>query len=218
MLRILNGQARRTPNLMIKQISLFAAAMAVGLALSDVTQAAEPESTKAAREGSEAAKAGDWDKAIDAFRKAAEMDRKWTPSLSAALQQRAAKSREQQNFQGAEADLTEALKISPKDAGIHERRAYMEMKLNKTDAALADYSEAIKLNPKEVRYFNLRSYIYETKGDVKNSMADTDHVLSIDKNNAEAMARKDRLQKIEALKANAQANAPGATPIPPPPP
>jgi hypothetical protein len=43
-------------------------------------------------------------------------------------------------------------------------------------------------------------------------MADTDHVLSIDKNNAEAKARKERLQKIETMKAN----APGATPIPAP--
>jgi tetratricopeptide (TPR) repeat protein len=197
---------------MIKQISLFAAAMAVGLTLSGVTQAAEPESTKVAREGSEAAKAGDWDKAIDAFRKAAGMDHKWTPSLSAALQQRAVKRRGEQNFQGAEADLTEALKISPKDAGIHERRAYVEMKLNNNDAALADYSEAIKINPREVRFYLFRSYIYEVKGDTKNSMADTDHVLSIDKDNAEAKARKERLQKIEMLKAN----APGATPIPAP--
>src|SRR5437764_1323356 len=133
MLRILNRQERRTPNLMMKHISALGLAMVLGLSLSNISQAQkEPESTRVAREGSEAAKAGDWDKAIDAFRKAAEMDHKWTPSLSAALQQRAAKSREQQNFQGAEADLTEALKISPKDPGIHERRAYMEMKLNKT--------------------------------------------------------------------------------------
>src|SRR6476646_8577832 len=105
---------------MIKQIPVLGIALALGLSLSSVAEAQqkEPESTKTAREGSEAAKAGDWDKAIDAFRKAAEMDRKWTPSLSAALQQRAARSQGQKNFQGADADLTEALKISPKDAGI----------------------------------------------------------------------------------------------------
>jgi len=202
---------------MIKLIRVLGMAVALSLSLSAVAEAQkEPESTKIAREGSEAAKAGDWDKAIDAFRKAAEMDHKWTPSLSAALQQRAVKRRTDQDFQGAETDLTEALKVSPKDAGIHERRAYVEMKLNKNDAALADYTEAIKINPQEVRYYLLRSYIYEVKGDIKNSMADTDHVLSIDKNNAEAKARKERLQKIEAMKATAQANAPGATPIPAP--
>src|SRR5689334_8939851 len=158
---------------MIKQLPVLGIAVALGLSLASVAQAQqkEPESNKVAREGSEAAKAGDWDKAIDAFRKAVEMDHKWTPSLSAALQQRAVKRRTDQNFQGAEADLTEAMKISPKDAGIHERRAYVEMKLNNNDAALADYSEAIKLNPQEVRYYLLRSYIYEVKGDIKNSMA-----------------------------------------------
>lgn len=189
--------------------------MVLGLSLSTIVQAQkEPESQKIARDGSEAAKNQDWDKAIDAFRKAAEMDKKWTPSLSASLQQRAAASVQQQNFQGAVTDLTEAIKVSPREPGIHERRAYAEMRLNNMDAALADYSDAIKINPKEVRFYNLRSYIYETKGDIKNSTADTDHALSLDKNNAEAKARKERLQKIEAMKAN----APGNTPIPAPPP
>ena len=82
------------------------------------------------------------------------------------------------------------------------------MKLNDFDKALADYAEAIKINPKEVRYYLLRSYIYETKNDVKNSMADTDHVLKMDPNNAEAKARKDRLNKTLAMKANSAGRDP----------
>ena len=167
-----------------------------------------------AREGSEAAKAADWNKAVDAFHKATELDRKWAPNLVAALQQRGVAYMSQQKPQEAAADFTEALKINPRDAGIHERRAYVEMKLNDFDKALADYTEAIQINPREIRYYLLRSYIYETKGDVKNSMADTNHVLKVDKNNAEAHARQERLHKIETM----NANAPGATPIPRQPP
>jgi tetratricopeptide (TPR) repeat protein len=171
------------------------------------------ESTNIARQGSEAAKAGDWNKAIDAFRKAAEMDRKWSANLVAALQQRGAANMSQQKFAEAAADFTEALKINPRDAAIHERRAYVEVKMKDYDKALEDYSDAIKINPKEIRYYLPRSFIYETKGDLKSSMADTEHVLKLDKNNAEAQARKERLQKIEKM----QANAPGSTPIPAPP-
>lgn len=199
---------------MIKNISAFCLAAVLGLSLlSRANAQGNSEAAKLARQGSEAAKAADWDKAIDAFRKATEMDRKWNANLAAALQQRGAAYMSQQKFPEAAADFTDALNINPRDAGIHERRAYVEMKLNEFDKALADYSEAIKINPHEIRYYLLRSYIYETKGDVNNSMADTDHVLKMDKNNAEARARKERLQKIQAL----NANAPGATPIPPPP-
>jgi tetratricopeptide (TPR) repeat protein len=200
---------------MMKTISALCLAAALGLSsLSTANAQGNSESAKLARQGSEAAKAANWDKAIDAFRKAAEMDRKWSTNLAAALQQRGAVFMNQQKFPEAAADFTEALNITPRDAAIHERRAYVEMKLHEVDKALADYSEAIKLNPHEIRYYMPRSYIYEVKGDLKNSMADTEHVLKVDKNNAEARARKERLEKIQAM----NANAPGNTPIPPPPP
>ena len=199
---------------MMKQISALCLATALFLSSAPVIHAqGNSEATNVARQGSEAAKASDWNKAVDLFHKATEMDRKWAPNLVAALQQRGVAYMSQQKLPEAVADFSEALQINPRDAGIHERRAYVEMKLNDLDKALADYSDAININPREMRYYLLRSYIYETKGDVKNSMADTDHVLKMDKNNAEAHARKERLQKVEAMKAN----APGATPIPAPP-
>ncbi len=168
--------------------------------------------TNVARQGSEAAKAGDWDKAVESFRKAAEMNKKWNTDLVAALQQRASASMKQNQFQEAATDFSEALKIKSNDASIHERRAYAEMKLAQMDQALADYNEAIKINPKEIRYYLIRSYIYEARNDITNSMADTDHVLKMDPNNAEAKARKERLQKTLQI----QANQPGNTPIPAP--
>ena len=199
---------------MMKQISALCLTAVLCLGIAPVLNAqGNSEATNVARQGSEAAKASDWNKAVDSFRKATGLDRKWAPNLAAALQQRGVAFMSQQKLPEAVADFSEALQINPRDAGIHERRAYVEMKLNDLDKALADYSEAIKINPGEIRYYLLRSYIYETKGDLKNSMADTEHVLKTDKNNAEAHARKERLQKVEAMKAN----APGATPIPAPP-
>jgi tetratricopeptide (TPR) repeat protein len=82
------------------------------------------------------------------------------------------------------------------------------MKLNDMDKALADYSQAIKLKPNEVRYYAYRSYIYEVKGDIKNSMADTERVLKLDPKNQEAISRKKRLETLQSMR---------ATPAPPPP-
>ena len=164
------------------------------------------EAVKFSREGFEATKDKDWNKAVAAFRKAAELDSKQAPNLIATLQQRGTAYTNEKKFPEAIADFNEALKMKPNDPGIYERRAYVEMKMNDLDKAFADYSEASRLNPNEVRYYLYRGYIYEKKGDIKKSMADTEKALKLDKHNAEALSRKERLQKIQSM------NAPAAGP------
>ena len=153
------------------------------------------EAFKLARQGAAAAKNEEWDQAVDLFRKATELDRKNAPNLASVLQQRATAAMNEQRFQEAITDFDEALKLVSKDAKIYERRAYVLMQLKELDKALEDYSAAIELSPKEPRYYQLRSYIYEVKGDFQKSMADTEQVLKLQKGNAEAQSRKERLQK-----------------------
>jgi tetratricopeptide (TPR) repeat protein len=164
------------------------------------------EAAKFSRDGFQATKDKDWNKAVDAFHKASELDHKQLPNLVAVLQQRGTAYANEQKFPEAIADFSEALKLKPDDATIYERRAVVEMKMKDLDKALADYSSAIKLKPDDVRYYLYRSSIYERKGDVKNSMADTEKALKLDKHNAEALSRKERLQKIQSM------NAPAAGP------
>jgi tetratricopeptide (TPR) repeat protein len=166
------------------------------------------EAAKFSREGFQATKDKDWNKAVDAFRKASELDHKQTPNLVAVLQQRGTAYANEQKFPEAIADFSETLKLKPDDSTIYERRAVVEMKMKDLDKALADYSSAIKLKPDDVQYYLHRSSIYERKSDIKNSMADTEKALKLDKHNAEALSRKERLQKIQSMNA----------PLPPPPP
>jgi len=192
-------------------VFIFVAALALCAPQLSEAQATKDakEANKLARDGAEASKNQEWDKAIDSLRKATALDHKYAPNLAAVYQQRAYAAATNQQFQDAINDYGEALKISPEDARIYEQRAAVEMKLNDMDKALADYSEAIKRKPDEARYLNYRAYIYELKKDLKNSMADTDKILKLDPNNQEAKARKSRLSALEA------ANAP-FTPIPAP--
>ncbi len=184
----------------MKSFSVFCLIGALAFCFADSAYAqGKADAAKFARQGSQAAKNKDWEQAVEAYRKAAELDPKNAPNLAAVLQQRAVAYTSQQQYPEAVADFSEAIKINPNDPGTYERRAYVEMKLNDFDKALADYSEAIKLKPNEVRYYLLRSYIYETKGDIKNSMADTEKVLKMQKENAEAKSRKERLEKIQSL-------------------
>ena len=177
-------------------VFIFVAALALCAPQLSEAQATKDakEANKLARDGAEASKNQEWDKAIDSLRKATALDHKYATNLAAVYQQRAYAAATNQQFQDAINDYGEALKISPQDARIYEQRAAVEMKLNDMDKALADYSEAITLKPNEVRYYLYRSYIYETKEDVKSSMADTEKALKLDPKNAEAKSRKARLE------------------------
>jgi len=199
----------------MKTISTFCLIAVVVFSIPQFAIAQEnKEAARLAREAAAAAKDQDFDKAVELARKASAMDNKYASSLAAALQQRGFAAANERRYPDAIADFTEALKINPHDAGIYERRAAVEMKINDFDKALADYSEAIKLKGNDARYYNYRAYILEMKGDLKNAMADTEKVLKMERKNAEALARKARLET--RLKQQAGTNAPSpATPAPP---
>jgi tetratricopeptide (TPR) repeat protein len=152
------------------------------------------EAANLTREGIEASKANDWDKAIAAFKKAAQLEARYAPNLSSALQQRASVYMNERKFPEAIADYSEALKIKSDDPNIFERRAYAEMQLKDYDKALHDYNQAIKLSPEDPKYYQVRALIYQTKGDFKAALADVDKVLKLDPNNQDALQRKNFLE------------------------
>jgi tetratricopeptide (TPR) repeat protein len=186
----------------MKKSFAFTLTTALALCVSQVCQGEAKknvEANKLAREGAEAAKNQDWDKAVDLLRKAASMDHKYSDELSAVYQGRGYAAASNQQFQNAINDYGEAAKLTPQNVRVFEQRAAVEMKIEDYDKALADYSEIIKLKPNEVRYYNYRAYIYEIKNDMQNAMAETERALKLDSNNQEAKTRKQRLeQKVAA--------------------
>jgi tetratricopeptide (TPR) repeat protein len=148
------------------------------------------EAANLTREGIEASKANDWDKAIAAFKRAAQLEQRYAPNLASALQQRATIYVSQKKFQEAIADYSEALKVKSNDPDIFERRAYAEMQLKDYDKALHDYNEAIKLSPEEPKYYQVRALIHQTKNNFKAAMADVEKTLKLDPNNVDAQQRK----------------------------
>ena len=182
----------------MKRSFAFVLITALALCASQVSQAAEkknPEANRLAREGAEAAKNQDFDKAVDLLKKATAMDHKYADELSAVYQQRGYAAATDQRYGDAVNDYGEALKLTPQNSRIYEQRAAVEMKIQDYEKALGDYSELIKQKPNEVRYLNYRAYIYEVKNDLKNSMADTEKVLKLDPNNQDAKGRKQRIEQ-----------------------
>jgi tetratricopeptide (TPR) repeat protein len=209
-------QKPQRPKEIMKKICVFTFIAALAVCATQLSQAQgnkeAKEANKLARDGADASKNQEWDKAIELLTKATSMDHKYAPNLSAVYQQRAYAAASNQQFQDAINDYGEALKISPDDPRIYEQRAAVEMKANDMDKALADYSQAIKLKPNEARYYGYRGYIYEVKGDINNSMADTDKVLKLDPKNQEAQNRKKRLETLQSMRATPIPASPAASP------
>src|SRR4029453_14639475 len=151
----------------------FISIAALTLCVSQVGQAAEknnPEANRLAREGVEAAKSQDFDKAVDLLKKTNAMDKKYGDELSAVYQQRAYAAATDQRYGDAINDYNEALKLTPQStARIHEQRAAAERNIRDYEKALADYSELIKQKPDDIKYLSYRAYIYELKNDLQNS-------------------------------------------------
>jgi len=91
----------------------FISIAALTLCVSQVGQAAEkknPEANKLAREGVEAAKSQDFDKAVDLLKKANAMDKKYGDELSAVYQQRAYAAATDQRYGDA---INDTLVVDP---------------------------------------------------------------------------------------------------------
>ena len=202
----------------MKRSFAFVLITALAFCASQVCQAAEkknPEANRLAREGVEAAKNQDFDKAVDLLKKAAAMDHKYADELAAVYQQRGYAAATDQRYGDAVNDYGEALKLTPQNSRIYEQRAAVEMKIQDYEKALGDYSELIKQKPNEVKYYNYRAYIYEVKNDLKNSMTDTEKVLKLDPNNQDAKARKQRIEQ-KIAENQPLTPPPGTTPKPSP--
>jgi tetratricopeptide (TPR) repeat protein len=202
----------------MKRSFAFVLITALALCASQICQAAEkknPEANKLAREGVEAAKNQDFDKAVDLLKKATAMDHKYADELSAVYQQRGYAAATDQRYGDAVNDYGEALKLTPQNSRIYEQRAAVEMKIQDYEKALGDYSKLIEQKPNEVKYYNYRAYIYEVKNDLKNSMTDTEKVLKLDPNNQDAKARKQRIEQ-KIAENQPLTPPPGTTPKPSP--
>lgn len=167
------------------------------------------EANKIAREASESAKNQDWDAAIEGFKKAADMDRKYNGNLAAALVQRATAATKQNRFPDALNDFSEAIKLHA-TAGAWEGRAFVYGRMGDYPHAIADYSEAIKMNGGEARLYMARAQAHANPNnpqkDYKAIIADCDKVLKMKKGDKAAQDLKawaDRQMKTEAGQAPA---------------
>jgi tetratricopeptide (TPR) repeat protein len=132
------------------------------------------------REGLEAAKAGDLDKAIESFKRAAAAkpnDKTINYNLGLAHRQRALAYMKGEDWDSAIADFTEALKLIENDIGARRGRAFAYQRKGDLKNALVDYDAALKEKKNDPETLGRRAFLHMQSKDYDKAIADYSAVI-----------------------------------------
>ena len=102
------------------------------------------------------------------------------PKLVPALLQRAKIHKTQDDFSGALADYSEAIRLEPKTAAVWSERGFVCLLQHDYESAINDEAQAIRLDPKLARAWFLRGAAYGDLGDSPNAVSDVATAVGID--------------------------------------
>lgn len=115
---------------------------------------------------------------------AAKEERERRQSRATAFFTRAQMHFDNERYDRAITDFTEALKFDPRDAFIYHNRGLAHAANDSTDAAIADYSKALQLDPEMTTAYFHRGVAYRLKGNFARAVADFSEAIARDPNYA----------------------------------
>jgi tetratricopeptide (TPR) repeat protein len=133
-----------------------------------------------ANAGIEAAKVGEYDKAIRLFTKAIESGELSHESLGKAYFNRGYAWRKKGNYDKAIADFTKVIEIDPQDVYAYYDRGYAWEDKGDYNKAIADFTKVIEIDPQYADAYYDRGYAWGKKGDYDKAIADFTKVIEID--------------------------------------
>lgn len=93
--------------------------------------------------------------------------------------QRAMQRVEQNNFVGAESDLSKAIVLTPDDPTYYRERGIVRQSLGDMIGARLDYDKAISLDPRFSAAYNSRGVLRRAQGDLAGARADYDRAIAM---------------------------------------
>ena len=93
---------------------------------------------------------------------------------------------QQQAYEKAIADFTEAIRLDPGAAKTYRERGSAYIQKGDQDRAIADCTQAIRLDPNSATAYQIRGIAYWHKGDYDRAIADCTQAIKIDPNIARA--------------------------------
>jgi tetratricopeptide (TPR) repeat protein len=101
------------------------------------------------------------------------------------------------------AELTEAIRLDPKDVKAYFYRGLLLSAKEDFDAAIADLTEAIRLDPTKALLYYYRGLNYSSKGDFDAAIADLTEAIRLDPKNANAYYFRGRAYEVKGEDAKA---------------
>jgi tetratricopeptide (TPR) repeat protein len=83
------------------------------------------------------------------------------------------------DFQGALAQFSDAIKISPEYADAYVGRGKAEVALGQTEIGLADFGKAMAINPTLEQPYTQRGLLWRSRGDLAKALADFSRSIAI---------------------------------------
>jgi len=151
------------------------------------------------REGIEAGKAGNWDKAIEDFKRAAEAEpnrRDINENLALAYRQRGLAEMKKKNWDGAISDFTECLKRKEGDMLARRYRASAYLQKGDSQNALEDYNTLLKEKKDDVEALGGRAFVEVQLKDYDKALADYSSMLKKDSRNVEAYLGRSHVYEV----------------------
>jgi tetratricopeptide (TPR) repeat protein len=89
------------------------------------------------------------------------------------------------DFESAQADFLQAIRLDPRDPDNYLRRGHMWADMEEWDKAIADHTRAIGMKPDMATAYSYRARAYLGKGDNEKSLSDHDRAIRLDPKSAD---------------------------------
>jgi len=103
---------------------------------------------------------------------------------------------DEKNFDGAIADITEAIRLEPDNCFAYYTRGLVYRGKNEFDAAIADFTKAIQLEPKDCHLYFYRGLTYACKNNKAMAISDLEMAVKIDPMYADYRDALDELRRL----------------------
>ncbi|MFN6519020.1 MAG: tetratricopeptide repeat protein [Nostoc sp. CreGUA01] len=91
---------------------------------------------------------------------------------------------ESRDYQGALADVNQAIQLQPENAGNYRIRSTIRLLSNDVEGALADANQAIKLQPDDAQNYTTRSSVRMESQDYQGALADANQAIELQSDDA----------------------------------
>ncbi len=91
---------------------------------------------------------------------------------------------ESRDYQGALADVNQAIQLQPENAGNYRIRSTIRLLSNDVEGALADANQAIKLQPDDAQNYTTRSSVRMESQDYQGALADANQAIELQPDDA----------------------------------